>query len=310
MTPLSSTQSQIWDWQGFPIHYQVAGTTGPAVVLIHGFGASSQHWRRNLTELSQDHRVYAIDLIGFGQSVKPQPGPLRPGQQITYEFETWGEQIIAFCQAVVGAPAFLVGNSIGSIVAMQAAVVAPDWIQGIVLLNCSLRLLHDRNRPHLPWYRQLGISLLQTVLAYRPLGHFFFQRLAQPKTVRNILRQAYGRTEAVTDELVSCLLQPAADPGAADVFLAFIQYSQGPLPEDLLPQLSCPALIVWGQADPWEPVDLGRALADYPAVEDFIVLDGVGHCPQDESPEQVNAIVQDWIATHTTHALQSVGACP
>jgi pimeloyl-ACP methyl ester carboxylesterase len=299
-------QSQLWHWHNFPIHYQTAGTTGPVLVLIHGFGASTQHWRRNIEGLAQAHRVYAIDLIGFGQSAKPQPGPLQPGQQIPYQFETWGAQIVTFCREVVGSAAFLVGNSIGSIVAMQAAVQEPTVVEGLVLLNCSLRLLHDRKRSALPWYRQLGTVILQTVLAYRPLGHFFFQRLAQPQTVRNILRQAYGRTEAVTDELVAALLQPAADPGAADVFLAFIQYSQGPLPEDLLPQLSCPALMVWGQADPWEPVELGRCLAKFPAVDKFIVLEGVGHCPQDEAPELVNPIVEQWIATHRNPAGSSL----
>ena len=76
----------------------------------------------------------------------------------------------------------------------------------------------------------------------------------------------------MTDELVDLLLEPAFDPGAVDVFLAFIRYSQGPIPEDLPPQLSCPALILWGQLDPWEPIELARAYADYPAVEDFIEL--------------------------------------
>jgi pimeloyl-ACP methyl ester carboxylesterase len=109
------------------------------------------------------------------------------------------------------------------------------------------------------------------------------------------LRQAYARDEAVTDELVDLLLQPARDPGAADVFLAFVRYSQGPLPEDLLPQLQCPVLLIWGAEDPWEPVELGKALANYPMVEDFIVLEGVGHCPQDEAPELVNPLLRDWV---------------
>ncbi|MGI8934263.1 MAG: alpha/beta fold hydrolase, partial [Phormidesmis sp.] len=122
--------------------------------------------------------------------------------------------------------------------------------------------------------------------------------LAQPKSVKRILQQAYGDKTAVTDELVSLLLEPAADPGAVEVFLAFISYSQGPIPEDLLPQLTCPTLILWGQADPWEPVELARAYGDYPAVEDFIELAGVGHCPQDEVPEVVNPILAEWVNQH------------
>ena len=81
-----------------------------------------------------------------------------------------------------------------------------------------------------------------------------------------------------------------------DVFLAFVRYSQGPLPEDLLPQLQCPVWIIWGQDDPWEPVALGRSFTTYAAVRAMEELPGVGHCPQDEAPELVNPLVLGWLA--------------
>ena len=281
----------MWDWQGFSIRYQQAGTGGVPMLCIHGFGASSDHWRHNLPDWGTSHRAYALDLLGFGQSAKPDPAAA-PG----YTFETWTQQVLDFCREVIGEPVFLVGNSIGCVVAMQAAVTASDWVRGIVMLDCSLRLLHDRKRPTLPWYQRATVPWLQAGLGYRPFGHFFFSRVARPPVIRKLLLQAYGRPEAVTDDLVNLLWAPSQDRGAADVFLAFVRYSQGPLPEDLLPQLSCPALLIWGQADPWEPVALGRELAQYPAVEDLVELAGVGHCPQDEAPELVNPIVAQWIA--------------
>lgn len=281
---------QTWRWQGFPICYQAQGQTGPAVVLIHGFGACWQHWRKNIPVLAQSCRVYAIDLIGFGGSAKPTPGA-----PIDYTFDTWGQQIVDFCREVVGAPAVLIGNSVGCIAAMQAAVIAPEQVISVALLNCSLRLLHDRRRAQQPWYRRIGAPLLQKVLSVPSVGQGFFRLIAKPKTVRNILLKAYGNPEAVTDELINFLMVPAADPGAADVFLAFTAYSQGPLPEDLLAELPCPALILWGEADPWEPVDLGRDLARFPQVKKIITLPGVGHCPQDEAPDQVNPILQQWV---------------
>ena len=289
-----SSDSERWQWQLAPdktvtIAYQQSGVTGIPVVLIHGFGASFYHWRKNIPALAQHSRVYAIDLLGFGQSEKPTPGA-----GASYTFETWGQQIIDFCRDVVGGPAILVGNSIGCIVAMQAAVDGPEWVSGVALLNCSLRLLHDRKRATQPFYKQLA-PLLQTVLQVKPIGNFFFKQIAQPKTVKKILLQAYKRPEAVTDELVNYLLTPASEPEAADVFLAFTAYSQGPLPEDLFPRLSCPAIVLWGSEDPWEPIALGRAFGEYPAVEQFVELGGLGHCPQDEAPEIVNPILITWI---------------
>ncbi|OCQ99454.1 alpha/beta hydrolase [Nostoc sp. MBR 210] len=289
-TSTTAFAAKTWTWQGFSICYQTQGTTGPAVILVHGFGASGWHWRKNIPVLAQTCRVYAIDLLGFGASAKPQPG-----EKIAYTLEMWGQQVADFCREVVGEPAFLVGNSIGCIVAMQAAVSSPDIALGVALINCSLRLLHDRKRATLPWTRRVGAPILQRVLSIKPIGQFFFNQVAKPKTVRKILLQAYINAETVTDELVDILTAPAKDPGAVAVFLAFTSYSTGPLPEDLLPLLTCPAIILWGTADPWEPIHLGRELANYPSVEKFIPLEGVGHCPQDEAPELVNPILQDWI---------------
>ena len=284
---------KIWNWKGHKITYQQAGDTGTPVVLVHGFGASWGHWRKNLPVLGESYHCYALDLIGFGGSDKPQPG-----QEIEYTFETWGEQLADFCREIVGSPAFLIGNSIGCIVVMQTAVDNPELALGVAAINCSIRLLHERKRVTLPWYRNYGSLVMQQVLGNKNIGNFFFNQIAKPKVVRNILLQAYRRPEAVTDELIDLLMTPAKDKGAADVFLAFTRYSQGPLPEDLLPRLTCPTVLLWGTEDPWEPVAMGKELAQIPTVDEFIPLEGLGHCPQDEAPEMVNPILLKWIEQH------------
>jgi pimeloyl-ACP methyl ester carboxylesterase len=287
--------TESWIWRGFPITYQTQGTEGPAVVLIHGFGASCGHWRQNIPVLAQSCRVYAIDLLGFGGSAKPTPS-----QEVSYTFETWGQQISDFCRELVKSPVFLVGNSIGCIAALQAAVDAPEIFRGVGLINCSLRMLHDRKRLTLPWYRRIGAPLVQQILKLKWLGYLFFKQLAKPKVVRKILLQAYRRSEAVTDELIELIMAPATDPGAADVFLAFTAYSQGPLAEDLLEAIACPVIILWGTQDPWEPVELGEELAKFPVVEQFVRLEGLGHCPQDEAPEMVNPVIEQWILSKSS----------
>jgi len=295
---LSST-AYTWQWRGFSICYQTAGQIGPAVVLIHGFGASWGHWRKNIPVLAKTCRVYAIDLLGFGASAKPTPSA-----DLSYTFETWGAQLADCCREVVGTPVLLVGNSVGCIVAMQTAVDHPDLVQSVAMINCSLRLLHERHLSELPWYRRFGAPLLQNLLSVRWIGHTFFKQVAQRNTVRQILLKAYAHPEAVTEELLDILMAAAEDPGAADVFIAFTRYSQGPLPEDLLTILPCSALLMWGTEDPWEPIALGRNLANFPCVEAFIPLEGAGHCPQDEVPELVNPILQDWI-TRKSAAIES-----
>ena len=288
----SELTPKTWHWQNFPITYSSCGDRGAAVVMIHGFGASWGHWRKNLPVLGESFRCYAIDLIGFGASAKPTPGA-----EIDYTFETWGKLVADFCQEIIGEPAFLIGNSIGCIVAMQAAVDYPERVKGVAAINCSLRLLHDRKRAEIPWYRSIGAGFVQQLLANKAIGNLFFGQIAKPKVVRNILLQAYRRPEAVSDELIEMLMTPAKEKGAADVFCAFTRYSQGPLPEDLLPLLKCPTVLLWGTEDPWEPVAMGQELAKIPTVDEFITLEGLGHCPQDEAPEVVNPILQKWLTS-------------
>ncbi|VVB17062.1 unnamed protein product [Arabis nemorensis] len=282
-----------WNWKGYSIRYQCAGTSGPALVLVHGFGANSDHWRKNTPVLGKSHRVYSIDLIGYGYSDKPNPREF--GGEPFYTFETWGEQLNDFCLEVVKDEAFFICNSIGGIVGLQAAVSKPEICRGLMLINISLRMLHIKKQPLIgrPFIRSF-----QNLLRNTPVGKLFFKTIATPKTVKSILCQCYHDSSQVTDELVEAILRPGLEPGAVDVFLEFICYSGGPLPEDLLPQVKCPVLIAWGEKDPWEPIELGREYSKFDAVEDFVVLPEAGHCPQDEKPEIVNPLIESFVARH------------
>ncbi|XP_076930005.1 uncharacterized protein LOC143594626 [Bidens hawaiensis] len=294
-SPRVTLQTRMWNWKGYSIRYQYAGNSGPALVLVHGFGANSDHWRKNIPVLEESHRVYAIDLIGYGYSDKPNPREL--GDTRFYTFETWGAQLNDFCTEVVKDEAFFICNSIGGLVGLQAAVTDPSICKGIMVLNISLRMLHITKQP---WFGRPLIRSFQNLLRNTPVGKFFFQTVATQESVRNILCQCYHDTSQVTDELVDTILRPGLEPGAADVFLEFICYSEGPLPEELLPQVKCPVVVVWGDKDPWEPIELGRAYGEFEPVEDFITLPGVGHCPQDEAPHLVNPLIESFVARHAT----------
>ncbi|KAJ0084196.1 hypothetical protein Patl1_30000 [Pistacia atlantica] len=171
----------------------------------------------------------------------------------------------------------------------------PEICKGMILLNISLRMLHIKKQP---WFGRPLIRSFQNLLRNTPVGKLFFKSVATPDSIRSILCQCYNDTSQVTEELVQKILQPGLEPGAANVFLEFICYSGGPLPEELLPQVKCPVLIAWGDKDPWEPIELGRAYGNFDTVEDFIVLPDVGHCPQDEAPHLVNPLVESFVARH------------
>ncbi len=270
----------------------------------------ADHWRKNTAALaSYGFRVFAIDLLGFGFSSKPDPGG-RDGVSApngVYNFEAWGEQLADFCESVAGGPAFLIANSVGGVAALQAAVTRPQLARGVVLLDVSLRGLHVSKQP--AFARPL-IAAFQRLLRTSPLGDAFFGNIAQASNVRAVLREAYGDASAVTDELVDVILQPGLQPGATAVFLDFISYSSGPLAEDLLPRVRCPVLTAWGEKDPWESITLARQLYSPEAhpgiVERFVTLPGVGHCPQDEAPQLVNPLVAEFVARHSGMAALNI----
>lgn len=80
--------------------------------------------------------------------------------------------------------------------------------------------------------------------------------------------------------------------------LAPCSYSSGPLPGQLIRDCPVPVGMVWGAKDPWEKVEWGRQLAKDGGVADYIELDNVGHCPQDESPHRVNPLIREFAERH------------
>lgn len=271
----------------YKIRYKAQGISGPPVLFIHGFGGNADQFRLNAPILAEKgYKAYALDLLGYGYSDKPNPRKY-PVNDL-YNFDTWSAQVSCFIEEVIKEPCVLVCNSIGGVVGLQSAINRPDLVKGVVLINMSLRMLHVKKQSIL--IRPL-VLLLQTVLRESGIGNLFFKQVATKSALKNILGQAYANPADVTDEVIEVILAPGLAPGAADVFLDFISYSGGPLPEDLLEgmPLQIPVRILWGENDPWEPIELGRSFAAYPCVDEFVTIPGGGHCPMDQVPDRVNA---------------------
>lgn len=294
-----------WTFKSFRVQYAVSGddaadaSDAPALVLVHGFGANCQHWRRNLRPLAANGwRVYALDLLGFGMGDKPAPGtPDADGNPVAYNFDYWTAQLTAFIREVVHAPGahrpvFFVANSIGAMVTMQAAVENPHLCAAQVFISPSLRQLNVRKRS---WVQDITAPILMKMLNYRPLGRYFLDSLARPKQLKRVLLEAYENADAVDDDLIRILGQPAHTEGALDVFLSFIMYDDGPIPEDFLPVLSQPSLVIWGEEDRFEPFELGEALRHYSIVDEFVSFPDVGHCAHDELPDECNKLITDFV---------------
>ncbi len=276
-----------WIWQGHNIRYTVAGE-GKPLLLIHGFGASIGHWKKNIAVLAAGgYRVYAIDLLGFGASGKPA---------LDYTLELWQEQIKDFWQEYINQPTVFVGNSIGALLSLMLVTNHPEIAAGGVLINCAGGLNHRPDELNFPLRLIMGgfTKLVSSDLT----GKFIFNRIRQKNRIRSTLYQVYRDRAAVTDELVEMLYEPSCDPGAQKVFASVLTAPPGATPQELLPNLQHPLLILWGEDDPWTPIKGATIYQDLAAnTEDveFYPIPSAGHCPHDEKPDMVNQYILDWL---------------
>lgn len=320
--------NRLWEWRGCQVRYQAMGedNNGTSVLLVHGLLVNADHWRRNLPALAEAGlRVFAIDLLGSGYSDKPNPYseeaasisgergrnltdievdlisgdggqrrvsvPLAHPLGSIYNIYTWSEQLCDFIEEVMKSEnAVLVGNSLGSLVSLQAALDKPQLVKGLMLVNPRFRQEHVSEAPALV---KPFISCVQYLLRETPVGNFLFNSLITKSAVKTILEEPYCDTSQVTNELVTVLREPLLLKGADDVVFDVFSYSTGPLLEGLLQdeRLSAPVWACWGAKDPWTPLTRANALDRFPAVKRLVEFPGVGHCPHDEAPDVVNPLI-------------------
>jgi len=295
-------QTFLWkhNLQEYDINYRVEGNLdGPPVLLIHGFGANLNHYRYQFPPLvDEGFRVYAIDLIGFGASPKPA--------DVEYSIELFVQLASDFIRtmqasAVVPEQQWVVaGNSIGGLVSLGVAEELKELVRGVILFNCAGGMTGFRYSD-VPAYVRPLLWFFQKVLLGPQMGSSFFKRFKTRENVESILRSqgVYRNQTNVNEELLEILLEPSEDEGAETVFLKTFAGDPGPSPEEILPNLSCPVFAIWGDADPWTPVDRGMHpgcnFGSFCHDFELHVIPNCGHCPHDEAPEAVNDLIVPWL---------------
>ncbi|KAL5073565.1 hypothetical protein RYX36_012549 [Vicia faba] len=273
--------TRIWRWKGFLIQYTVAGEDGPAVLLVHGFGAFGEHYRDNIHGLARSgNRVWAITLLGFGKSEKPN---------IVYTELLWADLLRDFIVDVVGEPVHLVGNSIGGYI---VAIVARVWsvlIKSIVLINSagnviprntsiSLSRQSDRQTSVATW---LGSRLI-----------LFYLRLR----IQELVKKCYPtKIERADDWLINEMLRASYDPGVPVVLESIFSFNLSIPLNYLLEDVKEKVIIIQGMKDPISDSNATVAMLKEHCDSVIIKKIDAGHCPHDEVPELVNSIIYDWI---------------
>lgn len=251
--------------RGCRLHYLERGS-GPPVLLVHGLGAAAHVW--DAVELPG--RAVAVDLPGCGGSQprhEPQGPAMLAGLLADFADEVLGDERFA-----------VVGHSLGSLVAAELALLRPGRVRAAVFIDLPLRVPALARLPALPLVGELVFGLWSLGPVSRA-------------AIRLYLGFLFGDRRKVTEATVEAYLRAASCPGYFPSVLAGLRGLAGWDGEERLRSLPVPVAVIWGTKDPIFPLALGRRLAQSLPGASFHPLEGCGHSPPEEAPDEVSAIV-------------------
>lgn len=245
------------------LRYLEAGS-GPPLLLVHGLGSSAmQDWGRLVAPLGRQFHVYAPDLPGFGESERPLDADYSIPMQV--------DAVRAFMDAMGLERARVAGISMGGWIVSRLASESPERVERLVVVDgAGMRL----DGPEVPAEALLprdeeGVRRLIATVRHNP-----------PATPSFVLRDILAR-KLREEWIIRRALESMRD---GDDWL-----------NGTLARADMPVLVVWGRQDVLIPLDYGTALqAEFPNA-DLEVLDGCGHVPIADCPEEFDRVLLEFL---------------
>ena len=258
---------------GTRLHVRDSGPkAAPAVILLHGFGASLHTWEPWARALSASHRVIRFDLPGSGLSPPDATGNYADARSL--------QLVIALMDELGIRRASLVGHSMGGRIAWWVAAHEPDRVDKLVLISPD-----GFASPGFDYGRAPEVPATLTLMRY-----------ALPEALlRMSLKPAYANPAVLTDDVSTRYHDLLLAPGARDAMLARMRQTVLTDPVPWLKQITAPTLLLWGDQDAMIPfansADYLRAMPN----AKLVALPGIGHIPHEEDPVRALAAVQAFL---------------
>jgi len=298
-------ESKYWSYKDLRVHFRVTGEeSNPPIVLIHGFGASSDHWRNNAEIFaSEGFRVFGIDLIGFGKSEQNLQSKIKH-----LENQFWANQLASFLDEIVdiqkNGKVILIGNSLGALTAITTLSNRPELIKTIIAAPLPEPVFVNPIKFSFPnWLLKVKSFLIKIVFHLFPLKTLV-NLISRTKLITFALQSAYFRSISNDTPLKRIVTVPAKRVNASKALRAMCigmsnrpNSAKGPSIIEKIQNLPNrpPILLIWGKQDKLIPIFLAKKLIKLHPWLKLTVVNEAGHCPHDELPKHFNQIVMKWL---------------
>lgn len=275
------------------INFEVAalGQGDRLALCLHGFPEHAYSWRYQMPLLAGlGYRVWAPNLRGYG-------GTDSPSDIAAYRTRTLVEDVIGLIKASGAKEVLLVGHDWGGALAWSVALIAPELIHRLIILNvphsaCFARELRRPIQMVKSWY------MLFFQLPWLPE---FLLNWGRGRAIAESIRRTSCKPWRFPDEVLEVYRQNAARPGGLRAMInwyraAFRYGGLGRLPKGSIPTIRTPTLFLWGDSDVALSIRTTTSTEKYVSDLTFRVFPGVSHWIQQEEPEAVNAMIEAWLS--------------
>lgn len=267
----AKSPSQFVELAGMQVHLRDEGPRDDAtpIVLLHGTSASLHTWNGWVDALKGERRVLRFDMAGFGLT---GPSPVND-----YSIENYSRTVIAILDHFQIERSILVGNSLGGHVAWVTALLNPQRVEGLVLIDATGYPFKSQSTP------------IAFQVASIPVLNQLMQNVLPRGMVESSLKSVYGDPSLVTPELVDRYFELATRAGNRQALAVRLKQIDPGQFASRIPELKLPTLILWGGRDHLVPPAIGDRFHQDIGASKLVHFDQLGHVPHEESPQRTVA---------------------
>ena len=249
---------------------------GPDIVMLPGFAGNSSTWEFITPDLASDHRVHLVDLLGHGLSDKPATA--------VFDGDAHASRLVEWLEAQEVQEMVLLASSAGCQTAVALASTYPEYVRGLVLVD-----------PFLIAGRGVRFVLVVAKVFPRITAFVMHHLYAQRWFVW--FGQMLGRRDPrrVNAADVDRQYLPYGTPGFFEVLPAMLAGIDPSIYQSMVKQVSCPVLLVWGDADRTATLKQARWLGRQFQHAETLILADAGHLPQEEVPTDLVARLRPFL---------------